>query len=82
MAIINGIIDDPLQNSGQLLFWWFDLFKYCSKRNVPNEELQTSPATSYSQKREPNDPENAGGSDMQNDEQVMELKVQDEYVKN
>jgi len=70
MAIINGIIDDPLQNSGQLLFWWFDLFKYCSKRNVPNEELQTSPATSYSQKREPNHPENAGGSDMQNDEHI------------
>jgi len=44
MGIINGIIDDPLRNSGQLVWWFFDLCNYCmEKAATSDEDLEEEP---------------------------------------
>lgn len=46
MGIINGIIDDPLRNSGQLVWWFFDLCSYCMEKAATSDEnLEQKPLT-------------------------------------
>jgi len=90
MAIINGVIDDPLKNSGQLLHWWFDLFKYCMEKKR-KEAPDTPQVASSPQKREPYtvdhaySPQSLGGTGLiieydGTEPEVVELKVKEEEI--
>lgn len=58
MGIINGMIDDPLRNSGQLVWWWFDLFKYCmDKKRTNDKDLESPLVASVAQDRQTDETE-------------------------
>jgi len=58
MGIINGMIDDPLKNSGQLVWWWFDLFKYCmNKKRTNDKDSENPPIASVAQECQTNETE-------------------------